>query len=304
MKKKYVSILATVCCLIFSANSIANTIDKGKPSGSFLSGENSASYNFVDVKKLSSVINSQSYEHPIYISEINSGLIYYSDIMADKGNQMTSREFYFTKFDSTSNSWTAPINLTKDYSKFLEENKIMNFDEIYVTIENDIYVIHFNEETFNPHAININTKSIECSPSLSPDGSTLYFVSDRKGSTGGKDIYAAERLSNGFWSTPYNLGKVINTPEDEESPNIMSDGATFYFSSKGHFSFGGYDIFESTQNDEGLWNTPEQLSAPINSTSDDFNYIIDSNGRKAYYSSDKLEKGNVDIFSVKWQSAN
>lgn len=291
------------CILILSVNAMAITINKGKSYSTLSLYEYTATSNNVDVMKLSSVINSTSYEYSMYISEINSGLIYYSDIM-DKSKQLIKRDFYFTKFDSISSNWSTPINITKEYSKFREENRLMNFDEIFVTINNDIYSLNFTEETFNPKSLSINTKNIECSPSISPDGNTLYFVSDRKGSNGGKDIYASERLSKGQWSTPYNLGKTINTASDEESPAMMTDGATLYFSSEGHFSYGGFDIFETTMNDEGLWNSPEQLTAPINSTSDDFYFIIDSSGSKAYYSSDKMEEGNIDIFCVRWQSSN
>ena len=137
----------------------------------------------------------------------------------------------------------------------------MNFQEIFVTIDDDIYSVDLRKSTFSPHKLNINTKYIECSPSLSPDGNTLYFVSDRPGGFGGKDIWSSERLSNGNWSEPVNLGSKVNTAEDEESPFMMADGATLYFSSKGHNGMGGYDIFSTTQNDDGLWSKPENLGS-------------------------------------------
>lgn len=300
--KRHLAIFIAFCLLIVSVSAKSNTINKGKTIGP-ADNENPAltvKAGSVDVKKLSSVINSTSCEYPLYISEINSGLIYYTDI-SEKGGTSLTREFYFTMYDSTSAHWSTPLNISKEYSKFRDENKNMKFDELYITIDNDIYVVNLKEETFNPHSLNINTKNIECSPSLSPDGNTLYFVSERKSGYGGKDIYASERLSSGQWSTPYNLGKDINTPEDEESPVMSSDGATLYFSSKGHYSYGGYDIFESTLNDDGLWSAPEQLGAPVNSTSDDLFLITNAEGSKAFYSSDKMEQGNIDIYSVKWQ---
>jgi len=256
----------------------------------------------VEVHKLSSEINNgKSCEYPLYISELNNGLIYCTEIK--NGDNITSeREFYFSKYDSTLKTWLKPINIKKDYAKFCEENKIMNFEEIFVTIDNDIYVVNLKSKEFTAEKLNINTKGVEASPILSPDGITLYFVSDRKGGFGGKDIWASERLSNGNWSEPYNLGKDINTAEDEESPYIMLDGVTLYFSSKGHGSYGGYDIFMATQDYDGLWSKPENLGAPVNSTSDDYYYITDSFGKKAYYSSDKSEKGNQDIFSVQYNS--
>ncbi|HNW97028.1 MAG TPA: hypothetical protein PKK00_01290 [Bacteroidales bacterium] len=253
----------------------------------------------VDVEVLSTLINGTSSEYPLYISEINSGLIYCVDIKSKK-NIIVSREFYFSKHDSTSGEWTKPINIVKEYSKFREENKIMNYDEIFITMDDDIYSVNLNNDFYNPQKININTKNIECNPSLSPDGNTLYFVSNRSGGYGGKDIWAAERLSNGKWSMPYNLGKDINTAENEESPFIMPDGATLCFSSIGHNSYGGYDIFTATQNDEGLWSAPENLGAPVNSAYDDYNFIINSEGVNAYYSSNKMEKSNQNIYFVRY----
>lgn len=256
----------------------------------------------VEVHKLSSEINNgKSCEYPLYISEMNNGLIYCAEIK--NGDNVTSdREFYFSKYDTTIKAWIKPINIKKDFAKFCEENKTMNFTEIFVTIDNDIYRVDLSNKEFTTDKLNINTKGIEASPILSPDGNTLYFVSDRKGGFGGKDIWASERLSNGNWSEPYNLGKDVNTSEDEESPYIMLDGVTLYFSSKGHNSFGGYDIFMTTQDYDGLWSKSENLGAPVNSTSDDYYYITDSFGKKAYYSSDKVEKGNQDIYFVQYNS--
>lgn len=257
----------------------------------------------VDVKKLSSEINTQSQEYPIYVCEINSGIIYFVDLTSN-GTITGEREFYFSHFDSTAQAWVKPINIEKDYNAFCEYNKKMNYEEIFITIDNDIYSVNLKNSSWSPQKLNINTKAIECSPSLSPDGNSLYFASDRKGGFGGKDIWMSERLTNGNWSEPINLGAEVNSSQDEESPFIMQDGVTLYYSSKGHFSYGGYDIFTTTQNDDGYWSTPEQLKAPVNSTSDDFYYITNSYGDHAYYSSDKLEKGNQDIFYVNYNQSS
>jgi hypothetical protein len=258
----------------------------------------------VTVFKLSSEINKlTSCEYPLYVSEINSGLIYCTEVK-NENNVIVSQEFFFSQFDSTTSLWEKPINIENEYSKFSEVNKTMNFQEIFITIDNDIYRVDLKSNTYSPQKLNINTKNIESSPVLSSDGSTLYFISDRPGGYGGKDIWASERSSNGTWIEPYNLGSNINTSEDEESPYLMSDGVTLYFSSKGHNSYGGYDIFVTTQNDEGLWADPEKLGAPVNSTSDDYYYITDSYGNMAYYSSDKMGTGNQDIYIVRYNSLN
>lgn len=263
-----------------------------------------AALNKVEINLLSAEINSvKSCEYPIYVSEINSGLIYYTEFR-NATNTASSKEFFFSRYDSITATWEKPINLDKEYSKFCKENKTMNFEEIFLSIDNDIYKVDFKNAVFMPEKLNINTKYIETSPALSPDGGTLYFVSDRKNGYGGKDVWASERLSNGNWSEPYNLGKTINTADDEESPYLSADGATLYFSSKGHNSYGGYDIFTTTQDYDGLWSAPENLGAPVNSVSNDFYYITDSNGSMAYYSSDKMDKGNQDIYIVKKYSTD
>jgi hypothetical protein len=254
----------------------------------------------IEVDKLGTEINNLApCKYPVYVSEINTGLIYFTELKK-WNNTDAGREYYFSKYDNVTNTWEKPINIEKEYSKFIEINKVMNFGEIFIAMDNDIYRVDFKNKNFSPQKLNINTKYIESSPMLSEDGSTLYFVSDRPDGCGGKDIWASERLSNNKWSEPYNLGKKINTTENEESPFLMSDGATLYFSSKGHYSYGGYDIFVSTMNDEGVWSDPEKLNAPINSTSDDFYYITDSYGKMAYYSSDKLNQDKQDIFVVKY----
>lgn len=130
--------------------------------------------------------------------------------------------------------------------------------EIYVSIAGDIY----KTDAMNIEAIhvkiNINTRFEESSPTLSIDGNTLYFVSDRKGGFGGKDIWASERLSNGDWSNPYNLGSQINTNEDEDYPVILGDGVTLLFTSNERNNIKENEFFSSTMNDEGLWSAPEK----------------------------------------------
>jgi len=298
---KKISILSSILMLFFICQNslgVASASDVCKKALTQISETLTNTAYMVEVQKLGSEINNmKTCEYPLYVSEINTGLIYFTE--QKKGNNL-NREYFFSKYDSITLTWESPINIEKEYSKFCEINKTMNFDEIYITMDYDIYRVDLKSNTFSPQKLNINTKYIETSPMLSADGSTLYFVSDRPGGCGGKDIWASERLSNNKWSEPYNLGKTINTTDNEESPFLMSDGATLYFSSKGHNSIGGYDIFVSTQNNEGLWSAPENIGSDVNSTSDDYYYIPDSYGNIAYYSSDKTVKDKQDIFFVKY----
>ncbi len=146
----------------------------------------------------------------------------------------------------------------------------------------------------------INTKAWETHGALTADGNTFYFVSDRKeGSFGGRDIYRVVRLPNGEWSKAQNIGDVVNTKYDEDGPFIHPNGRTLYFSSMGHNSMGGFDIFYTEMNDDGTWTAPKNLGAPLNSTDDDAFFVTTADGRRGYFSSDKIGGyGEKDIYFV------
>jgi len=145
----------------------------------------------------------------------------------------------------------------------------------------------------------INTIYWEGSVSLSADGTTLYFASDRPGGQGGRDIYVSTRQEDGSWGKARNLGPIINTPYQDEAPSIHADGKTLYFSSQGHSSMGGYDIFTATVRDDSIWSVPENLAYPINTTGDDKYYVVSADGARGYYSSEKAGSyGQHDIYVV------
>lgn len=131
-------------------------------------------------------------------------------------------------------------------------------------------------------------------PSLSADGKTMYFVSDMPGSLGGTDIYKTT-LVDGTWTTPENLGSVINTPGNEMFPYIHEDGS-LYFSSNAHTSIGGLDVFITYFTGE-KWAQPENLNYPINSTGDDFAFTINPETRTGFVSSSRT--GNDAIYKFK-----
>jgi outer membrane protein OmpA-like peptidoglycan-associated protein len=144
----------------------------------------------------------------------------------------------------------------------------------------------------------INSEKHESSASISPDGRTIYFVSDRKGGLGGRDIWLCRQSENGKWGKAENLGKIINTTEDEEGVFIHPDGKTIYFSSKGHKGKGGYDIFKSVYENE-QWNIPENIGNAINTTDDDIYFVLTANGKTGYYASSKKGgQGDKDIYKV------
>lgn len=139
---------------------------------------------------------------------------------------------------------------------------------------------------------NINKiDSWESQPSISSDGKILFFASDRKGGFGGVDIYYSIRNENGEWSDPINLGGTINTDGDEKSPFIHSDSQTLYFSSNGFNGLGGFDIYFSRLTPNGEWTKPQNIGYPINTEFDDLGFIVSTDGRYGYFSSDRLGLG-------------
>ncbi|TAL76118.1 MAG: hypothetical protein EPN88_03125 [Bacteroidetes bacterium] len=130
---------------------------------------------------------------------------------------------------------------------------------------------------------NINTKFYESHASINADGKKLYFTSNRDGGHGNLDIYVSEKEATGDWGPAVNLGAAINTPYNEDTPFITHNDSVLYFSSEGHSSMGGYDIFKS-QKIGSVWKTPSNLGYPVNSTDDDKFFQPVNNGLNAYYS--------------------
>lgn len=143
----------------------------------------------------------------------------------------------------------------------------------------------------------INTSAWETEPSLSADGKTLYFTSNRPNGKGGMDIWKSTLNDNGTWSEPVNLGDSINTPFDEKSPFIHPDNKTLYFSSNGWPGLGRFDLFVSHKKDDNNWSTPKNLGYPINTNFDEEGLIVNAKGNKAYYSSTREGQGGRDLFS-------
>jgi hypothetical protein len=146
----------------------------------------------------------------------------------------------------------------------------------------------------------INSKYHEIAACVSEDSERLFFASDRPGGYGGVDIYLCQKLPNGNWSTPQNLGPTINTAFDEDFPNISPDGKTLYFSSKGHASMGGYDIFKATWDEtKRKFTGVQNLGYPINTPEDNMNFRISDNGKFGYVSALRQGGyGDLDIYRV------
>jgi len=252
-------------------------------------------------KNLGSNINSSKEEYLPAISYNGKNLVYSRRL--DKNN-VFQEDFFVSKLDENSN-WT----LSKPYFGTLNTNGnegAFSFSSdtsysVFTACDRfdsmgscDLYIL-LNNSTFNAGK-NINSKSWESQGCFSPDGRYLYFVSNRSGGYGGKDIWRSQITDNGFLQ-PENLGPKINTEDDEMSPFLHPDNLTFYFASSGHVGMGGYDIYISKRTDVlKEWNLPTNLGYPINTFNTENSLIVANDGKTAYYTSNQSGFGLEDIF--------
>ena len=168
--------------------------------------------------------------------------------------------------------------------------------------DKDLYVSYRNNNLWGK-AVSlgkwINSPFDETWASESADGRFLWITSSRKGGQGGLDIYYSQRNQNNTWSKPKNAGKVINTPFDEESPFLSKNDSILFFSSKGHSSIGGYDIFFAVRSGKS-WNAPVNIGYPVNNTHDNMGFVPGSNGRSGYYSFINIKEpgSSEDIYRI------
>jgi tetratricopeptide (TPR) repeat protein len=179
------------------------------------------------------------------------------------------------------------------------------------SVKGDILVgPKMGDEILAPFKVNpnINSEHVESAAAISPDGRVLYFVSNRPGGLGGFDIYRSMILPNGEWGEAFNLGPNINTPYDENFPNISMDGKTLYFSSMGHNSMGGYDIFKAELGEDEInFGKPSNMGYPVNTAMDDQNLCMSQNGKYAYLSTIRKGKdsmGDLDVYRVVFKSVD
>lgn len=172
------------------------------------------------------------------------------------------------------------------------ENKISN-GNIFIT--NEVSEMEFGAPVILESAI--NSRDHEIAASISKDGNTIYFASDRAGGMGGTDIYVSRKLPIGGWGPAQNLGGTVNTEWDEDFPNISPDGLMLYFSSKGHTSLGGYDIFSATFNPATKnFENVRNMGYPLNTVNDDLNFRASESGRNGYIAA--IRPGGIGDFDI------
>jgi len=270
--------------------------------------------NSVDVtfENLGKTINAISADYRPVMG-VSDSIIYFSSKrkgntggMTDDLGEVTSDIYFFTQNDtSTSKAKNAGANIN---TAFYEECMYINpyGDKMLVYSEGpesngDINITQLKGKQWDkPVSLGKDfvTKVMETGACMSPDGLTLYFSAEMSGSKTGKDIYRCTRTESTNWSKPERLDDNINTNGDEDAPYMWIDGKTFFFSSTGHGSMGGYDLFKSIKasSSEGF-SKPENLGYPINSTYDDIGFALAPNGKTFYVSAVRDSGlGDYDIY--------
>ncbi|WP_421876941.1 OmpA family protein [Marinoscillum sp.] len=217
-------------------------------------------------------------------------------------------DLYFSSL--TNDAWSTPQLLPEplnsmgdDFgSAFTGDGQVM----VYVKCETpegigncDLYITQLvGTEWSKPMNMGnvVNSEEWDSQPTISSDGNRIIYTSARTGGYGGSDLYMVEKNQLGEWGIPQNLGGIVNSPFNENSPYLAPDGKTLYFASNGHPGYGGMDIFYCLF-ENGKWSKPKNLGAPLNSRGDDTNFSISAEGM-GYFSSSRLDGSNFEIFQI------
>lgn len=260
----------------------------------------------VTVHNFSSVVNTAYTEYNPVVSADESTMAF-TALRPNTGKTRSGDKFIEEIYISYNHSgtWAEPVAVPVSSEKNVgtagisaDGQKMMIFMG-GVDDPGNIYLITRSGENWSKPTLltpTINSKNLETTASITPDGKTLYFASDKAGGKGGLDIYKTELQPNGTWSTPVNLGEPINTKDDEDAPFIHPDQKTLFFTSNGHNTMGGRDIFV-TKLINSKWTKPENMGYPVNTTANDNYFTLIANGTRAYFSSDrKGGYGAQDIY--------
>jgi tetratricopeptide (TPR) repeat protein len=252
----------------------------------------------VILSNLGNKVNSKSSEYNIVYSGDEKTMVF--------TRYEKRKDVIFVSF-KREGAWTDPVDISSQIgSQGDMYATALSYDgtELYLILltpyDADIYISKYNGSEWS-YADNIgrsiNSKYVESNASISADGNTLYFSSDRASSIGGFDIFYSTR-ENGKWSKAENLGEVINTKANEESPFITNSGNTLYFSSDRPGTIGRMDIYYSRLS-SGSWTQPENLGMPYNSVDDDISFKYYEKYRKGYIARDLPGGfGKLDLYMV------
>lgn len=265
----------------------------------------------LSVQNLGPSINTVNAEYIPVVNEADSILFFTARPRGDNPNEVEAfddqfiEDIYFARkvegeFAKPS-SVSSDENLRRMKSTTGHEAMVgLTYDEKHlITYKADgLWISEIRNGVFQPSEkmpATINIGPTQKHASITEDGHTIYFSSDKEGGIGGLDIYKAERNTDGSWGHEINLGRGVNTPNDEDSPVITPDGTVLYFSSKGHLGYGGYDVFR--RETDGKWENVVNLGFPINSAGDDIYFKPNKEGTLGYFASNREGGyGDMDIY--------
>jgi outer membrane protein OmpA-like peptidoglycan-associated protein len=275
---------------------------------------------FIEIQNIGSQINSPYVDYGPVITSNASLLIFTSrrpeNSKEVKKNKEFNEQVYFSKYNFKTKTWSeaqlmsAPINaigrnssaitLSNDGQRMLlYRDDSQGNGDIYESVLEGTF---WSEPVKLPSPI--NSLYHESSASISPDGRTIYFVSRRPTKNSvrkeDKNIWFCTQDGNGNWGEAFELSDSVNTKEDEEMPFIHPNGKTLFFSSKGHNSIGGFDVFMTNYDeDTKTWSKPESLETPINSIGDDVAFVMKADGKTGYYSTPRENGlGEKDLYKI------
>lgn len=222
----------------------------------------------------------------------------------DKVDGIYNEDIYISYFKN--GQWQAPVNAGKSLNTDAHDATVaLSADGLTLLTYTmgDLYISYLKKEGWTkPEKLpaTINSEMIENSACFSYDGNTIYFIRGRNQdpAKSNGDIYVSKR-SGKTWGRAVKLPPNINTKYDEDGVYMLPDGKTLIFSSKGHNSMGGYDIFKTTLKSDGTWTDPVNLGYPINTPADNVYYVLSADGKTGYYSAERSDsKGYTDIYMV------
>ncbi|KAA3439365.1 OmpA family protein [Rufibacter hautae] len=267
------------------------------------------------VKNLGPTVNTPYSEHSPVISSDDNYLLFTSRSAAVTGGKEAEDGEYFEDIFETrrlgQDQWETPKSLSGRLNGTGHDASIQLFDNdskllMYRQDEGgDIFMTSRDGGDWGqPQKLNknVNSKGFESDAFISRDGTTLYYSTSQFSQNGDLDIYYSKRQPNGEWGAPKNFGNGVNTPYDEDSPYFTPDGLTMYFSSRGHSTMGGYDIFTmSFDTVARRWSRPVNMGYPVNTPDDDTYYRLSPDGSYAYLSSYRMGGyGEKDIYTINY----
>ena len=254
----------------------------------------------INIQRMAPPINSEFTEYNPVVSADQS-VMAFTSLRPNKRTGRASEEVYITYRQS--GDWGEPSRIEIRTDENVGTAGISaDGQQMLVFIgsgsKGNLYIMRKEGDGWSqPSAIEgLNSRDLESTGSITPDGKKIYFASNRPGGYGGLDIWVAENVGNGKWGNIMNLGPEVNTQYDEDAPFIHPDMKTLYFTSNGENSMGGRDIFK-TNTLGGKWTTPENMGYPINTPLNDNYFTLSADGSKGYFSSDRQGGyGGQDIY--------